>query len=395
MEEPSKTDLLCNVLWAGKEFLFPKKTMDNEKKKNSEYLNSLKSCGCLCLGLVVFSFTINSFINELMFAQAAFKYKFWPIYPIGFTILVGIICYFIYKSNVTKIEVYTKEYEDKVKEIKSNIENYEKALCIIYQDLKSKINEWLAECSPFVHQYVLENLESESSRITFSEINSTNIVKSTMIPERPQVNELHNELQDRTVITPIPIPPKMGYLVYLLTENSLIVAPAESANLTKVSGKSFIKTIWDSFLNIDFPLAVDLKKISFSLDEPVDPKIVLDLPKKISFVELFFQEMINTEYSFSTESQRNSITITMRDGLQFRYMGSQEFSDKLQNALRKFKSTLADMDSSSRAPVQQQEQIIPEEKKDTKVCPMCAEEVKAAAKICRFCQYKFVEEGEQ
>ena len=27
---------------------------------------------------------------------------------------------------------------------------------------------------------------------------------------------------------------------------------------------------------------------------------------------------------------------------------------------------------------------------DTKTCPMCAEEVKAAAKICRFCRYAFV-----
>lgn len=29
---------------------------------------------------------------------------------------------------------------------------------------------------------------------------------------------------------------------------------------------------------------------------------------------------------------------------------------------------------------------------DTKICPQCAEEVKAAAKICRFCRYEFPEE---
>jgi len=31
----------------------------------------------------------------------------------------------------------------------------------------------------------------------------------------------------------------------------------------------------------------------------------------------------------------------------------------------------------------------------TKVCPQCAEEVKAAAKICRFCHYEFPESPSQ
>jgi hypothetical protein len=33
--------------------------------------------------------------------------------------------------------------------------------------------------------------------------------------------------------------------------------------------------------------------------------------------------------------------------------------------------------------------------RDTKVCPQCAEEVKAAAKICRFCRYEFPESSSQ
>lgn len=32
---------------------------------------------------------------------------------------------------------------------------------------------------------------------------------------------------------------------------------------------------------------------------------------------------------------------------------------------------------------------------DTKICPQCAEEVKAAAKICRFCRYEFPESSDQ
>lgn len=45
--------------------------------------------------------------------------------------------------------------------------------------------------------------------------------------------------------------------------------------------------------------------------------------------------------------------------------------------------------------VEDEEQVAALDSRATKICPQCAEEVKVAAKICRFCRYEFPESSFQ
>lgn len=384
MEEPGKNDIL-KVVWEGMEFILPEKIKFNIATLSAPLKQlSWQSLFIGCLPVVIL-FLLSQFLI------------FWSTekYAVAFTfiVLIGVMCYVIYYC-------YIQKYKNNVNEVKTRIESYDKAIIALCNDIKNNIDNIVKECSKIIYSYVINQINYDKTKIMFSEIVPTNVINSKMVPIHLTIKKITNEIPNKIVIYPISVPQKIGYLGYLLTENSLIIAPSESANLTRIGEKSTDKRFWDSLIgnttNIELPLALDLKKATYHLDKQIEPSDLIDLPSNLSFVELFFQEMINIEYSFSAESQRNAITVTMRDGMQFKYLGSQEFSDRLQNALRKFKSSIVDVTSGSKTQTQQQEQVIKEDRKnDTKVCPMCAEEVKPAAKICRFCQHKFVEEGEQ
>ena len=84
------------------------------------------------------------------------------------------------------------------------------------------------------------------------------------------------------------------------------------------------------------------------------------------------------------------------------YIGDRKKIEELQQLIAQVESELKKYKNEMRSIILEQERDIKEEKdenitddftfsesQDTKECPMCAETVKAKAKICRFCGYKF------
>lgn len=95
------------------------------------------------------------------------------------------------------------------------------------------------------------------------------------------------------------------------------------------------------------------------------------------------------------------ITVTMRDQRKVRFRGDQAFCEAIRASVRRQKASIPNptagddgtpaleaSDPPSRAA------LTPAATQGTKVCPQCAEEVKAAARICRFCRHEFTGAGD-
>ena len=101
----------------------------------------------------------------------------------------------------------------------------------------------------------------------------------------------------------------------------------------------------------------------------------------ITVSEVFFNEMINIEYSLH-EGETGPMRVSTRDNRILDLPGLPELAKMWRARI---------VDSKARQPSSPPE-ISPriDSGSDTKICPMCAEEVKAAARICRFCRHEFV-----
>lgn len=103
----------------------------------------------------------------------------------------------------------------------------------------------------------------------------------------------------------------------------------------------------------------------------------------LSSTELFYSEMINLELKpRRSEDPDAEFAVRMRDGRELWLKANAEFIDRAAGALRATKAAVAE------APAMGHNRGAG----DDKVCPMCAETVRAAALICRYCRHTFARE---
>lgn len=194
-----------------------------------------------------------------------------------------------------------------------------------------------------------------------------------------------------------PLPKQVGCTFYFLTPKMLIICPIDGVRISSINTgvlQNFVQKIQevaaDQGVNMYKPsMVVDIESTSLSCAQfPDAPSIVL-LPDHLSSYELYLQEMVNIEYIQSTNKNTSSIVVTMRDGRQIKIPGNQKISDLLRLTLRDYKTAQPNILTAELGVEQSSLSTEQANTANLKVCPMCAEEVKAAAKICRFCAHKF------
>lgn len=107
----------------------------------------------------------------------------------------------------------------------------------------------------------------------------------------------------------------------------------------------------------------------------------------VKCTELFFEEMINADYTL-TAGELGTLTVSMRDGNPFDVTTSSAIAERVLGGLRGSKRPgVAAGEHGQPDAADGHAPIVPDA--EYKTCPMCAEPVRAAARICRFCRHDF------
>jgi len=225
------------------------------------------------------------------------------------------------------------------------------------------------------------------------------------VPKIP--NDLNSESDSRRLfkhdqmITPT---------LYLGTNNSVIVVPKLDPETFKVvstekpkpiqTALSFILSPKQSIANMVISgaekLVVKLMEVKPHIniketvlrmcENPNAKELQAANFSSVSATEVYFTEMITIEYDGS--QQNFGLSISTRDGRTLRIDGNPDVANWLREKVRASKQFSAPRPASQ--PTSQPAPAPQVISSDThKVCPMCAEDVKLAAKICRYCRYEF------
>jgi len=184
--------------------------------------------------------------------------------------------------------------------------------------------------------------------------------------------------------------PYYGVAGYFLGSRSLVVAPSSTIELQtrdRSIGRWLSDKVRDSVSSWtrDFPY-IDFIETAVSESTTGEADPVYRHFSRVEVAELFYDNMISIEYR-SEEGQVGELSVTTSDGRLFRLRSVPALADHLRESIRSLKRS-ADDDSKEQT-YTETEQVAATGLADTKTCPMCAEDVKKAARICRYCGHDF------
>jgi hypothetical protein len=185
-----------------------------------------------------------------------------------------------------------------------------------------------------------------------------------------------------------PLAKQVHYTCYLVTPSMLVVSPTDACRMSSAQ-QGFLGTLSDAFASLRVsPLAVDIEATSIAAVAmgEIAPRIVV--PDSVTSQELFFQEMINIAYTTAEANSKSAVVVTMRDGRRIEVPGTERIADLVRRRLREYKSQ-STTEGGVAASLQGDGGASSIASGNTKACPMCAEAIKVAAKICRYCGHKF------
>lgn len=208
----------------------------------------------------------------------------------------------------------------------------------------------------------------------------------TNVPFMNELNEQQRRGRNLFVLPSFHGTQCFGFLSFFLTKQALFILPKHVSNIRNQASSigSVLVNVAKEFLEQServYPL-VDLYRSTLLLVNQGKIQIILKNFEDTSASELFFNEMVMIDYN-SLDKEKGTMTITTRDGRCFDIFSSAQITEKLKVSLRMYKS----QDFITQSP----KSLYNSNTTDSKECPMCAETVKKAAKICRYCRYEFVE----
>lgn len=227
------------------------------------------------------------------------------------------------------------------------------------------------------------------------------IARGDVLWHSMDIHEIPNTSQqdraDTQFIPPILLLPQNAVFgMFAMTAKSMVVVPASAVSdtagleslpsiqhlvLTLMRGVLDLATSGRSGLSLfavgsashQFLLAGETTRSILQLSK--DRSNSSTLPAAAS--EIFFSEMRSADYAGAGDDV-GTLVIATRDGRKLSIVSRPETHRLLMEKLRESKQTVSTQEPAEKMPDD-----------DTKVCPMCAETVKKAAKICRFCQHHF------
>ena len=118
---------------------------------------------------------------------------------------------------------------------------------------------------------------------------------------------------------------------YIATASSLMVFPATGASIKNIS---FWQSFTESFAKSEsIVLELFLTSIGFASKGNRDEKVIISGLGKLSFIELYFSDMITVEYSAS-KRELGQLKLTTRDGRNFVLCANQEVSELVREGIR-------------------------------------------------------------
>lgn len=195
-------------------------------------------------------------------------------------------------------------------------------------------------------------------------------------------------------------PSRIGVSFVLLYDDRVVVAPAGSARVVAAGHQGR-----DPEVDAEAPekptLLIDVRQSSLArlADPAATPRVEVD-PDRVSSREFFLADVVTVEYTGGAFARSSRITATLRDQRIVQFPGDDSFCSAVREALRQARLAApapalpktwpvpplpAGLPELAPLPPASDDQAPPA----TKICPDCAEEVKAAARICRFCRYEF------
>jgi len=192
---------------------------------------------------------------------------------------------------------------------------------------------------------------------------------------------------------PYPLPAQIRYTFYLVTSSMLVVSPAETSHVS-VLNPGLLSRVAAAARNFrESPAVVDLEATSRAAADSPDQGAVIRLPESLSSHELYFQEFVNVQYTTSDNDTRSGVVVTMRDGREITVPGTQQIADLVRQHVRRHK--VGNVRAGGVIDAFPEGAVDPDEGSASgdgfKMCPMCAENVRSAAKLCRFCGHSFAE----